>query len=96
MIPSNQINTQAQGDRSVLDKDLQPESIQLRMKNELKTYLENSIRFRYLISFVIFIWQITSDQKDRFHLQEEVRVITKITIKEFKKWLMIKDGAKNN
>ena len=93
-IRQNQINIPVQDDQSVLNKEVQLKSILLNLNKMAKTYLANSIKFRLVISYVIFIWLQMTDHKEPSHHQEEMITVTTKTITNvFKKWLLTKDGA---
>ena len=55
MIRRNQINIPVQDDPSVLNKEVQLESILLSQKKMPEMYLVNSIKFRLATSYAIFI-----------------------------------------
>ena len=94
MIRQSQINIPVQDDQSVLNKEVQLKSILLNLNKMAKTYLVNSIKFRLVTSYVIFIWLQMTDHKDPWHPQEEMITVTTKTITNvFKKWLLTKDGA---
>ena len=93
-IRQNQINIPVQDDQSVSNKEVQLKSILLNLNKMSKTYLANSIKFRLVISYVIFIWLQMTDHKEPSHPQEEMITVTTKTITNvFKKWLLTKDGA---